>query len=1106
MTSTDNGLTLIYKNMLNLTENITNNNNGIILLKDIIFYKNLFISGTTTINDISLNSTLSIVGNINTNNIYINTNICSNNYINHNNVFVVNNLYLTGNSIINKLTANSNLDILGYGIMNTIQTTLLNVSSNTVLLNITSNSNINIIQNITSLSNISINSNLNVSNNTILNNVTVVSNLYVSNMTYINLPISITSNLYNFGKLVTTNMTVLSNLNIVGNVNINNSGVFNNISIVSNISINNVLVVKNIYANSIIFDTPLDYNTNTIAIGNNLSSWDYYRTGDILKIVIDNVPPYVSNKTTNNIIIKGNNYTEIGLNVYDNMSNIADISVFITSIVNDSINYLPNSIQITTTTILNQFNSLLLGNHVITYTIYDKEKNYATLNKTVSVILDTIPPIITLIGSDIIYVKLNDLYIEQGATVSNNVTFVSTGIVNTSTIGKYIITYTATNLSYKTTTIIRIVYVLNKLLVSPFDFIYSELTDIIITNATSNVITNGLIFYLKVSNMNTLNNSWLDTNNQYEFIPHTIANKYSSITKIQNNNGWGRSDLAGWVLKDNTILLSKDWTNGLTLEQWIYIDYNYVPSTTKMLLVGQGSLYSTYDYGLCLNQSLYPYTTYAYNVLSFATNTVIKNEGTGLGYINLNEIRGKWVNISVTISTTTVTGNKTLNIYLNGLLRITLSQTQWLNNWPNIPLNTNKFTIGCDNNGIIQSESLNTIFFGDTLLYNRMLYNDEILNNYNYNKTKYITPIINKVNYITRIPTYNLSMGYMSQSQIDLNNIKTSTSWTVELWIYPEITSWTLSNINILNINNNYLSFGIDSTGKPYFLYNTILITSVSSNLILNKWNHLVYQKNSNTEFEIFGNGISLKKFTIINTALIFPTFGTLDLNNLTIGNTSSYWNGLISQVKISYTKLYTSNFTPVIDTILDLTTVFLLDDNFINIANKKSLVNYNSVIDDINKPNIPKIILNGDNPLTLYKDISNYVDLGATIVTTLRTNIPPIVIQNNVNVNIPNLYINIYSITGIDYVNYVSRNINVILRPSINLNGSSIIYLTQTSIYVEQGVTITNSLSQIITPIISGSVDINTVGTYTITYTVLDSYNNTASINRTVIVTLLPI
>ena len=83
MTSTDNGLTLIYKNMLNLTENITNNNNGIILLKDIIFYKNLFISGTTTINDISLNSTLSIVGNINTNNIYINTNICSNNYINH---------------------------------------------------------------------------------------------------------------------------------------------------------------------------------------------------------------------------------------------------------------------------------------------------------------------------------------------------------------------------------------------------------------------------------------------------------------------------------------------------------------------------------------------------------------------------------------------------------------------------------------------------------------------------------------------------------------------------------------------------------------------------------------------------------------------------------------------------------------------------------------------------------------------------------------------------------------------------------------------------------------------------------------------------------------
>ena len=1106
MTDIDNELKTIYKNMLNLNTIINNNNNDIILLQDIKFYKNLSISGNTTINNVTLNSSLNIIGNINVNNIYINTNIYANKYINNNKMVVANNLYLTGSSIINKLTTNSNLNILGFAMMNTVQTTLLHISSNTVLLNITSNSNINVIQNITSMSNISINNNLYISNNTILNNVTVISSLYVSNITYINLPISITSNLYNFGKLVTTNMTISSNLNIVGDISINNIGTFNNITIGSNITINNVLTVKNIYTNSIILNSLADYDTNTLAIENKLSSWEYYRTGDILKIVVDNSPPYITNKTINNILKKGDKYTEIGINMYDNMSNVIDMTLFITSIVNNSVNYLSNKIQITTTTIINEFNSLLLGNHVITYTAYDKEKNYSTINKTVSVILDTVPPTITLLGDSIIKVKLNEPYIEQGATVINDVVLVISGIVNTSTIGKYIITYTATNLSNKTTVLIRIVYVLNKSIISPFNFIDLELNDPIIINSATNIITNGLVFYLKVSNMNTLNNSWFDTNNQYEFIPHTIANKYTSITKIQNNNGWSRSDSAGWVLKDNTILLSKDWTNGLTLEQWIYVDYNYAASTTKMLLVGQGSLYSTYDYGLCLNQTLYPYTTYEYNILSFATNTVIKKEGNGLGYINLNDIRGKWVNISVTVSTTTATGNKTLNIYLNGLLRTSLSQTQWLNNWPNVPLNTNKFTIGCDNNGLVQTESLNTIFFGDTLLYNRMLYSDEILNNYNYNKNKYLTPIINKVNYTTRIPTYNLFTGYMSQYQIDLNNLKTS-SWTVEVWIYIKLRM--SPTINILNINNNYLIFGVNIQGNPYILYNSILIIENSSYVAQNQWTHIVYQKNSDTEFVIFVNGISYNKLPITNLSLKFPTFGNLDLNNLTIGNNSNYWSMLISQLKISYVKLYNTNFTPVIDTILDYTTIFLLDDNFINIASNKSLINYDSVIDDVNNPNIPTLVLQGENPIILYKGISNYVEYGVTIDTTLRINIPSVVIQNNVNTNISNVYINVYTITGLDYTSYIIRTIKVInynIRPIITLNGSSVIYLIPGSIYIEQGVTITNNISEVILPVISGNINVNIIGKYVLQYKATDSYNNWSVINRTIIVIDLPI
>ena len=1090
MSDIDNELKIIYKNMLNLNNNIDNINKDIILLGDTYFYKNLNVSGNTIINDITLNSSLNTFNNIITNNININTDININNYINNNYITVNNNLYSSSiSNIFNNLTINSNLNILGYGLFNTVQTTLLNVSTNTILLNITSNSNFNVINNMTILSNININNNLSVLNNTNINNSTILSNLYVSNASYINLPITVMSNVYNFGKLITTNMTASSNLNILGDINIFNTGTFNNITILSNITVNNVLICNNVYTNSIIIDNLLEYDTNTNAISNYVSTWDYYRTGDILKITIDNIPPYINNKTVDNIIIKGNKYTEIGINLYDNISNITDISVFITSIATSGVNYLVNPIQITTTTIINELNTLILGNHIITYTAYDKENNYSTLLKTVTVVLDG-PPVLTLIGASKLKIALGSPYIEQGATVVTGVTLVITGSVDTTNIGKYLLTYTATNISYMSTVLIRTVYILNVSTISPFNFI----------DLTANIITsNDLVFYLKVSDMDILKASWFTTNKQYEFIPHEVSNAVHTVTKIQNDNGWSRSGLIGWVMRSNPSFALQDWTKGFTLDQWIYIDYNYISSTTKMLLVGQG-------YGLCLSQTDYPYTTYPYNVLSFITNNLIKNEGNGLGTINLNDLKGKWSHIAVSISTSTMTTSKTLNLYLNGVLRISLSETQWLNEWPNIATNTIRFSIACNNAGIIQTESLNTIFFGDISLYNRILYDEEILNNYNYNKNKYLTSLpITKPSYITRIPTYNLSAGYLSY-QIDLNNFKNLTSWTVESWIYS--SGWLTSNINILNINNNYLSFGINSTGNPYFLYNTILKTS-STVISLSKWVHIVYQKNNNTEVQIFVNGISIVKFPILTLSLNFPSFGQLNLNNLIIGNTTTFWNGLVSQLKISYTNLYTDNFTPVIDTILDTNTFFLLDDNYINIANNKYLQNFNAVIDNIITPKQPIISLIGDSYITLYKDINTYTELGAITISDLRINIPPIVIQNNVNTSIINLYTNIYTIIGLNYVGYNTRTINVIkynIPPTIILNGSSIIYLNQGNIYIEQGVTITNNLLHTILPIISGYLDINIIGTYTLTYIATDIYDNSSYINRTIIITTLPI
>lgn len=73
---------------------------------------------------------------------------------------------------------------------------------------------------------------------------------------------------------------------------------------------------------------------------------------------------------------------------------------------------------------------------------------------------------------------------------------------------------------------------------------------------------------------------------------------------------------------------------------------------------------------------------------------------------------------------------------------------------------------------------------------------------------------------------------------------------------------------------------------------------------------------------------------------------------------------------------------------------------------------------------------------------------------------------------------------------------------PVISLHGDAEITLISGNAYVEQGATVTDNSGESITPVISGTVDVNTVGTYTITYTATDSSGNQSQKNRTVTVT----
>lgn len=79
--------------------------------------------------------------------------------------------------------------------------------------------------------------------------------------------------------------------------------------------------------------------------------------------------------------------------------------------------------------------------------------------------------------------------------------------------------------------------------------------------------------------------------------------------------------------------------------------------------------------------------------------------------------------------------------------------------------------------------------------------------------------------------------------------------------------------------------------------------------------------------------------------------------------------------------------------------------------------------------------------------------------------------------------------------------------KPKIYLNGDEVINVNVGEEYIEQGVTISIDVSDKVTTlenvVITGEVDTNIPGTYQITYSITDKYNETASVTRTVIVSL---
>ena len=107
-----------------------------------------------------------------------------------------------------------------------------------------------------------------------------------------------------------------------------------------------------------------------------------------------------------------------------------------------------------------------VGVYKITYTAVDSAGNTSTIDRVIEVTpeIDRVAPVMTLLGESYIEIIQGVEYIDKGATavdaVDGNVSVQIKGDVNTSVLGIYIITYTATDSTQNTVTIKRTVKVI----------------------------------------------------------------------------------------------------------------------------------------------------------------------------------------------------------------------------------------------------------------------------------------------------------------------------------------------------------------------------------------------------------------------------------------------------------------------------------------------------------------------------------------------------------------------------------------------------------------------------------------------------------------------
>ncbi|MBM2819525.1 MAG: hypothetical protein HW410_1207, partial [Nitrosarchaeum sp.] len=219
-----------------------------------------------------------------------------------------------------------------------------------------------------------------------------------------------------------------------------------------------------------VYDIPIPVNTDTTLkfFGKTLTG----NSGPIVTALytIDTISPIITLNGNAHVSIDiGSSYADAGAVANDNVDGNITPSIITSNPVNTSV----------------------LGSYTVTYNISDVAGNSATqVTRTVEVV-DQVPPVITLLGSNPATGYLNLPYVDAGATATDNVDgdvtplIVTVNSVNSTIVGSYTVTYNVSDTAGNITPeVVRTVYV-----VDPLDLTAPVISSV--TPASSSTV-NGL--------------------------------------------------------------------------------------------------------------------------------------------------------------------------------------------------------------------------------------------------------------------------------------------------------------------------------------------------------------------------------------------------------------------------------------------------------------------------------------------------------------------------------------------------------------------------------------------------------------------------------------